>query len=171
MATVKANGYVHIPAPKEGYEAGTMLDVKLTTDPGSIERTLIFTGSLDPALEELAGLAHDEGIFIHATNPGNTAGVFALLNNSCHAAPMVLPANTLLTGYRPLNLFPDAADLAFIHIASIGLGIASRKGLCIRDLLHTRFINTPKETPARIVLDSLLIREGIDPLEVDGYLQ
>ncbi|NLD57984.1 MAG: molybdopterin biosynthesis protein, partial [Methanomicrobiales archaeon] len=69
MATVKANGYTHIPAPVEGYEAGTMVEVLMTTDPGSIERTLIFTGSLDPALEELAGLAHDSGLFIHATNP------------------------------------------------------------------------------------------------------
>ena len=48
MATVKANGYTHIPAPVEGYEAGTELEVFLTTDPGSIERTLIFTGSVDP---------------------------------------------------------------------------------------------------------------------------
>ena len=44
MATVKANGYTHIPAPVEGYEAGTELEVMLTTDPGSIERTLILTG-------------------------------------------------------------------------------------------------------------------------------
>ena len=78
MATVKANGYTHIPAPVEGYEAGTELEVFLTTDPGSIERTLILTGTLDPALEELAGLAHDEGLYIHATNPGNTAGLLAL---------------------------------------------------------------------------------------------
>jgi len=171
MATVKANGYVHIPAPTEGYEAGTMLEVLLTTDPGSIERTLIFTGSLDPALEELAGLAHDEGLFIHATNPGNTAGIFALAGRSCHAAPLLLPVNSLLAKYRPLALFPESADLAFIHIASIELGIASWNGLGIKDLLHTRFINTPKETPSRIILDSLLAREGIDPLQVDGYLQ
>jgi putative molybdopterin biosynthesis protein len=171
MATVKANGYTHIPAPVEGYEAGTMIDVLLTTDPGSIGRTLIFTGSLDPALEELAGLAHDKGLFIHATNPGNLAGILALGSNSCHAAPLVLPADSLLASYQPLVNFPEPGNLAFIHIATVELGIASRDGLGIRDLPCVRFINTRKETPSRTVLDSLLAAESIHPSQVNGYLQ
>ena len=85
-ATVKANGYTHIPAAVEGYEAGTELEVLLTTDPGSIERTLIVTGTLDPALEELANLVHDQGLFIHASNMGNLAGMLALSRRTCHAA-------------------------------------------------------------------------------------
>jgi putative molybdopterin biosynthesis protein len=171
MATVKANGYAHIPAPVEGYEAGTELKVFLTTDPGSIERTLFFTGTLDPALEELAGLAHDKGLFIHATNPGNTAGFLALGNNTCHAAPLVLPAQSLPNCYPPLMkpLKPD--DLAFIHIATIEMGIASREGMGVSDLTHIRFINTRRETPGRIVLDTLLAKEEIDPSQVNGYLQ
>jgi putative molybdopterin biosynthesis protein len=171
MATVKANGYIHIPATVEGFEAGTELGVMLTTDPGSIERTLILTGSLDPALEELAGLAHDQGLFIHATNPGNMSGILALGSNSCHAAPLVLPAHSLITSYQPLMRFHEAADLAFIHIARIELGIASRDGLGIPDLTHARFINTRKETPSRTVLDTLLVTEGIDPSQVSGYPQ
>ena len=171
MATVKANGYTHIPAPVEGYEAGTELTVMLTTDPGSIERTLIFTGSLDPALEELASVAHDEGLFIHATNPGNTPGILALGSNSCHAAPLVLPAQSLLTSYQPLLQYPGAGDLAFIHIATVELGIASHDGIGIRDLPRARFINTRKETPSRTVLDTLLAAEGIDPATINGYLQ
>ena len=61
MATVKANGYIHIPAQVEGYEACQELDACLTTDPGSIERTLLLSGSLDPALEELGDLARKGG--------------------------------------------------------------------------------------------------------------
>jgi putative molybdopterin biosynthesis protein len=171
MATVKANGYTHIPAPVEGYEAGTRVEVLMTTDPGSIERTLIFTGSLDPALEELANLAHDEGLFIHATNPGNVAGILALGSNSCHAAPLVLPAGSLLASYQPLRQYPESGDLTFIHIATVELGIASRDGLGIRDLPRVRFINTRKDTPSRTVLDSLLAAEGIHPSQVNGYMQ
>lgn len=169
MATVKANGYTHIPAPIEGYEAGTELIVTLTTDPGSIERTLILTGSLDPALEELASEAHDKGLFIHATNPGNISGIRALFGNSCHAAPLVLPAHHHLTSYQPLVSSPGAGDLAFVHIASIELGIASTSGLGIQDLPGCRFINTRKETPARTVLDCLLDANEIDPLRINGY--
>jgi len=171
MATVKANGYTHIPAPVEGYETGALLEVMLTTDPGSINRTLILTGSLDPALEQLAGLAHDEGMFIHATNPGNIAGILALGNCSCHAAPLVLPAQSLLATYQPLIRYQETSDLVFIHIATVEAGITSSDGLGIRDLTHARFINTRKETPSRAVLDALLIAEGIDPDMVNGYLQ
>jgi len=171
MAMVKANGYTHIPAPVEGYEAGTELTVTLTTDPGSIERTIFLTGSIDPALEELASLAHDKGLFLHATNPGNISGILALAGNTCHAAPLVLPSQSLLTQYQPLIQYPAAGELAFIHIASVELGIASREGLSIHDLTGTRFINTGKDTPSRTVLDSLLAAEGIDPGQVNGYLQ
>jgi len=171
MATVKANGYTHIPAPVEGYEAGTGLVVCLTTDPGSIERVLLLTGSLDPALEELAGLAHDEGLFIYASNPGNTAGLLALQRNSCHGAPLVLPEHPLLNAYQPLSRCADAGNLAFIHLATVELGIASREEFDLRDLTRARFINTRKDSPSRTILDALLASEGIDPGQVNGYLQ
>jgi putative molybdopterin biosynthesis protein len=171
MATVKANGYTRIPASIEGYEAGTELEVLLTTDPGSIERTLILTGSLDPTLEELASLAHDEGLYIHATNPGNTAALLALRSNTCHAAPLSLPAQSLLTSYQPFIKFLEEADLAFIHIATVEMGIVSCDGLGLKDITRCRFINTRRESPARMVLDALLAAEGIDPSQVNGYLQ
>ena len=171
MATVKANGYTHIPAPVEGYEAGTELEVFLTTDPGSIERTLIFTGSVDPALEELASLAHDKGLFIHAGNPGNTGAFLALRSNTCHAAPMSLPAQSLLASYQPLIKNLSAGDVVFVHIATIEQGIASGEGLGLGDLTRIRFINTRRGSPARDVLDALLATEGIDPSQVNGYLQ
>ena len=62
MATVRANGYAHIPAPVEGFEAGHKLDVFLTTDPATIYRTILLSGVMDPALEELGNLARDEGL-------------------------------------------------------------------------------------------------------------
>ncbi len=171
MATVKANGYTHIPAPVEGYEAGTELEVFLTTDPGSIERTLIFTGSVDPSLEELASLAHDKGLFIHASNPGNAGAFLALRYNTCHAAPLSLPARSLLASYQPLIKNLPAGDVVFVHIATIEQGIASLDGLGLKDLTRVRFINTRRGSPAREVLDALLASEGIDPSQVNGYLQ
>jgi putative molybdopterin biosynthesis protein len=171
MATIKANGYTHIPAPVEGYEAGTELEVFLTTDPGSIERILIFTGSVDPALEELASLAHDKGLYIQANNPGNTGALLALRGNTCHAAPLSLPAQSLLSSYQPLIRNVSAGDVIFVHIATIEQGLASRDGLGLGDLTRVRFINTRKESPSRSVLDTLMSAEGIDPSQVNGYLQ
>lgn len=169
-ATVRANGYAHIPAQVEGYEAGTELDVLLTTDPGSIDRTLILTGTLDPALEELANLVHDEGLFIHASNTGNMAGLIALSRRTCHAASLSLPADGLLREYRPPAHHTSPEDTVFIHIASTGYGIVSRDGHGPDELTKIRFINTRSESPSRILLDALLRSRGIDPGQVDGYL-
>ena len=44
-------------------------------------------------------------------------------------------------------------------------------GWGLKDLTRVRFINTRKESPAREVLDALLAAEGIDPSQVNGYLQ
>ncbi len=170
MATVKANGYTHIPASLEGCDAGSELEVFLTTDPGSIERTLILSGSLDPAIEELANLVHDEGLFIHASNVGNIGALLALKRNSCHAAPMDLPSLSLLPESRFLMQHLPEQDVAFIHIAKIEQGIASRDGLTFEDLFNVRFINTRKDTPTRVVLDALLNSRSVEPSQIDGYL-
>jgi putative molybdopterin biosynthesis protein len=170
MATVKANGYTHIPASLEGYEAESELDVFLTTDPGSIERTLILSGSLDPAIEDLANLVHDEGLFIHASNVGNIGALLALKRNACHAAPMDLPALSLLPESRFLMQHLPSQDIAFVHIATIEQGIASREGLVLEDLIKVRFINTRKGTPTRVVFDALLSSRGVEPSRIDGYL-
>jgi putative molybdopterin biosynthesis protein len=171
MATVKANGYTHIPAPLEGIDAGTDLEVFLTTDPESIERMVFLTGTLDPALEELAKLSHDDGLYLHATNPGNLSGFLALRSNTCHAAPISLPSHSLTRTCQPLIACSEGLDLTFIHVASTELGIASNDPFEIPDLLHARFINTKKGTPARIAFDALLAEEGIESARIDGYLQ
>jgi putative molybdopterin biosynthesis protein len=154
----------------EGYEAGSELDVFLTTDPGSIERTLILSGSLDPAIEELANLVHDEGLFIHASNVGNIGALLALKRNACHAAPMDLPALSLLPECRFLMQHLPAHDIAFTHIATIEQGIASRDGLVFEDLFDVRFINTRKDSPTHMVFDALLSSRGVEPSRIDGYL-
>ncbi|MGD0079640.1 MAG: molybdopterin biosynthesis protein [Methanoregula sp.] len=172
MATVKANGYTHIPAPVEGYETGHELDVLLTTDPGSVDRTLFFPGSIDPALEELAAIAHDEGLFIHASNVGNDGGFFALRRHACHAAPVSLPiASPLFSTGDPFMQHRPSRDLAFVHIAKIEQGIASRDGIAFDDLPGVRFINTRKDSSSRQVFDALLRMRDIPAARINGYLQ
>ncbi len=171
MTTIKANGYCHIPAPAEGYEAGTVCEVFLTTDPGSIERTLFFTGSIDPALEELAAIIQEEGVAIHATNPGNIAGLIALQSSFCHAAPLILPAQPGPDAMREIARYLNREGVVFVHIATIGQGIASKEGFGPEDLSRIRFINTKTGTPGRTILDTLLKKLGSDPSRVNGYLQ
>ena len=75
-------------------------------------------------------------------------------------APLSLPARSLLTSYQPLVKYLPEGNAAFVHIATIELGIASLDGLGFEDLTHARFINTRRESPTRVILDALLARRG-----------
>jgi len=169
MATVKANGYIHVSAPAEGYEADTFIDVLLTTDPAKIDRTLLLVGSFDPSLEDLANLIHEKGLFLHASGVGNIGGLLALKKKACHAAPMSLPPYSLLPDWPFLMQNMPTDGLAFIHIAAIGQGIASRSDLDITDLVKVRWINTRKDTVSRMLFDNIIRSKGSNPSQIGGY--
>jgi len=169
MATVRSNGYTHIPASIEGYEAGHELDVYLTTDPANIERTLIFSGAIDPILEELGNIAHDQGLFIHTGSAGNTGALLSLERNACHAAPMSLPAFSSLRECSFIRPFLDSLDLVFVNVASQEQGIAASKEISLDALDEVCWINSRRDSPARILFDSLLASHGISPTQIRGY--
>jgi putative molybdopterin biosynthesis protein len=169
MATVKANGIVHIPAFTEGCDSDTEMDAVLTTDPGNIERTLLLSGAYDPALDELAHFVRNKGIFMQVRSAGNIGAVLSLRHNSCHAAPLSLPDFSILPDCREIMQLLPLSDLMFVHIATTSLGIASREGYDFDGLIHSRFINRRKGTSARMIFDSILKSRGIDQAQIDGY--
>jgi len=169
MATVKANGFVHIPAFTEGCDSDTEMDAVLTTDPGNIERTLLLSGAYDPAFDELAHLVRDKGIFMQVRSAGNIGAVLSIRHNSCHAAPLSLPDFSFLPNCREIMQLLPLADLRFVHIATTSLGIASTEGYTFDDLINTRFINRQKGTAARMIFDTILKSRGIDQAQIDGY--
>jgi putative molybdopterin biosynthesis protein len=169
MATVKANSYAHIPAPVEGYDAGHELEMILTTDPESIERTIILVGIVDPALEELGVIAHDRGMFLHAANMGNSGAILALRRGSCHAAPICIPVPPYEQECGAVLPHLISMDIAFVHIATFQHGIASRTGVTPENLASVRCINTRKDSPERMILDALLVSQDIDPSGIVGF--
>jgi len=144
MATVRANGYVHVPAPVEGVEAGQELEVVLTTDPGSVGRTVLLVGTPDPALGELEELATARGLLVHTSRSGIHGAILALRRGSCHAAPVRLAAPDA----RVIRHLPPG-HFAFLHLASISsrdgspdTGRSEDYGLLIRnDLLDDPMIS------------------------------
>lgn len=169
MATVKANAYLHVPAALEGYESGQELDVFLTTDPRSIDRTIILNGTLDPSLEELANLVHNRGLFIHGSDTGNIGALLALKRRSCHAISLSLPAVPSLAENPTLRQHIPEEGLVLVHIATLEQGIASNDILTLNDLTAIRWINTRKDSAMRMIFDNLLRSRGIDPEQINGY--
>lgn len=169
MATVRANGYVHVPAPVEGYDPFTGVDVVLTTDPARIDRTLLLSGSLHSSLEDLANLIHEKGLFIHASEVGNIGGLLTLQKNACHAVPVSLPSFPLLHACQFLNQHIPKKGLVFVNIASIEAGVVSRSELDPENMTRLRWINTRKDSAYRILLDAMLASRCVDLGSVTGY--
>lgn len=169
MATVKANGYIHVPGPVEGYETGSRVEVFLTTDPAVIDRTLLLSGTLDPGLEDLAMLVHERGLFLHATRSGNIGALLTLNNMACHAAPMSLPSYPLLGKWPVLLQNMPREGLVFVHIAAVEVGIVSRDGLDIKDTGTVRWINSRKDTASRFLSDTITSSQDRTPLQIKEY--
>ena len=169
MSAVRANGYLQIPAQKEGAEAGETVEVRLTVPRAEAEEAVLVTGSHDPALDYLADLVRPRGVDIHSTHLGSMGGVIALKKEECHAAPMHLlaPDGTYNTYY--LERYMPGADLALLCVAERQQGIISRDGLSFDDLPGRTFINRQKGSGTRMLLDHTLAARGIDPASIPGY--
>ena len=169
MASVRANGYIHIAPPVEGLEAGQTVDVSLTTDQASIEKTILISGRYDPALERLAEIIREKGLVLHAAKSGNEGGIIALNRHACHGAPVSLPDYSFLPQCRSITGLIPPAGLIFVHIASVSQGIVSREGISLAELSKVRFINRQKGSATRMIFDALLEVRGVAPGTIDGY--
>ncbi len=169
MSAVRANGYMQIPAKREGAEAGETVDVRLSVPRAEAEEAVLVTGSHDPALDYLADLARPRGIDIHSTHLGSMGGVIALKKGECHAAPMHLlaPDGSYNTYY--LDRYMPDADLVLLCVAERQQGVISRDGLGFDDLPGRTFINRQRGSGTRILLDHCLSARGIDPASIPGY--
>jgi len=168
MAVVRANGYLHIPAAREGIEAGEEVHVRLTVPLASIPRTLVCVGQRDPALAELRNRLSETGYLLHCCNASTMGAVLAVRANTCHAASISLPETGAAWNDQVLRYLPDV-DLLRVQVARTELGIASAGLLDAGSLASLRFVNRPKGTAARIFLDAWLDRQGIDAGRIAGY--
>ena len=168
MAVVRANGYIHIPAEREGFEAGEEVRVRLTVSPAEIARTLICVGVRDPTITELGNCLADAGYLLHCCKASTMGAVLALRAKTCHAASISLPETEAAWNDQVLRYLPGV-DLLRVQVARTELGLASAGDLDAGNPASFRLINQPKGTAARVFLDAWLAREGIDAGIVTGY--
>ncbi|CVK34130.1 putative molybdopterin biosynthesis protein [Methanoculleus bourgensis] len=143
MAVVRANGYLHVPAGREGIEAGEEVRVRLTVPQERIARTLICTGVRYPALNELGNCLSDAGYLLHCCNASTMGAVLALRAKTCHAASVCIPKTETAWNDLVLRYLPEV-DLLRVQVARTELGIASSDALDTGALESLRFVNRPK---------------------------
>jgi putative molybdopterin biosynthesis protein len=140
---------------------------------------LRLAGSHDLLVEHLIKIAAsgDKPIPIHPTYIGSLEGLMMLYRNQCDIAAVHLldPASQQYNLPFIHQLFVHER-ISLVRFASREQGLIVQKGnpknlFGIEDISggQLRFVNRQKGSGTRFLLDSLLAKEGISPLSINGY--
>lgn len=169
MSMVRSNAYLKIPADQDRLKAGAKTTANLTVRKSTAEQMVLITGSHDPAIDYLADLVRDAGIFITSSHVGSMGGLLALKRGDCHLAPMHLLADDGEYNTPYLQMHLPNKELIQICVAERVQGIVSREVLGFDAITSHRFINRQPGSGTRKLLDHLLAQKGISPDSITGY--
>jgi len=177
MSLVRADGFCVIDQHSEGIEAGEKVPVELFRSIEEINRTLVVTGSHDPALDIIADMMTNNGAYMASTHVGSLAGLQALKRGECHIAPVHLLDEE--TGFYNIswlkNIFADEKVSLVKGLGRVqGLIIPKGNPLGITGIPdlsrpELRYVNRQRGAGTRLFLDFSLKKEGIDPSSISGY--
>jgi putative molybdopterin biosynthesis protein len=175
----RAHGLMHVPERREGFDAGTEVEVELLVPASQVERTTLVVGSHDPALDVLGDLlaARLPGARLASASVGSLGGLLAVAAGEAHLAGSHLldPA----TGEYNLpdidRHIPDAR-VAVVTLAHRAQGLIVRKGnpkrlRTLEDLLakDVVFVNRQRGSGTRVLLDHELKKAGLEGGAIRGW--
>lgn len=176
---VRADGWLVIPAHREGFAEGEEVEVWLGREREELEGSLLLTGSHDPALDVLGSLLGERypGLGLSAGNVGSLAGLVALGRGECHCAGTHLldPASGDYNVPYVRRALPGRRVILFpLHFRQQGLMVpkGNPQGIRgMRDLTRPEltFVNRQRGSGTRVLLDYLLEQHGVSPRQVRGY--
>jgi putative molybdopterin biosynthesis protein len=173
----RANVLLTIPRFSEGARAGTPLVARALRPLAAIERTLLAVGSHDVALDLVAGRLAEQSVELVSAHVGSIAGLVALRERAAHlAGTHVLDPATGTYNDVAVRRYGPNEPVALIRLAEReqGLLVAPGNPLRITTLAdiaarRARYVNRQPDAGTRILLDTLLAREGIAPERIEGY--
>ncbi|MGC9435774.1 MAG: molybdopterin biosynthesis protein [Methanomicrobiales archaeon] len=168
-SAVRANARLAIPASAEGIAAGETVTATLMVDRETAMQVILLSGSHDPSLDVLADLAARRGATLSSAHTGSMGGILSLRARTCHAAPMHLLGPGGEYNIPFLERYLPGEEIDLICVAGREQGIVSREGIGAGELAGHTFINRQKGSGTRLLLDTLLGEEGIDPADLPGY--
>jgi putative molybdopterin biosynthesis protein len=179
MSLVRADGVLEVPQSVEGYEAGTVLNVKLLRKVEEIKNTLVCIGSHDPIIDTASDLLHiiNEKYFLTSAHVGSMGGIMALKAGETHIAPIHL-LDMEGGGYNIPYIkkyLPDK-DMALIKGVKRIQGLMVTRGnplniKSLQDIVTKKlsFVNRQRGSGTRLFLDYNLKKFHIDSKEILGY--
>jgi len=179
MSLVRADGVLEIPQNVEGYEAKTVVKVKLLRSQEEINNTLICIGSHDPIVDIASDFFHIKNgkYFLSSAHVGSMGGIMALIGSETHIAPIhLLDMEDGSYNISYLKKYLPNKPMALIKGVKRIQGIIVPKGnpLGIKSLMDIvtkgrKFVNRQRGSGTRLFLDYNLKKLNIQPDSITGY--
>ncbi len=179
MSLVRADGFVRIPAPLEGYGAGTEVQVEMLRAKEEVENTVVCIGSHDNTLDLLANLLKraNPRFSLSSAHVGSMGGLSAIRKGEAHVAGTHLLDEATGEYNVPYikNMLGDMrvylVNLVYREQGFLVMKGNPKKIRGFKDLLRpdVRFINRQGGSGTRLLTDKYIRELGISPPQINGY--
>lgn len=176
---VEADALIRIPLLKEGVDFGEEVKAELLEDLNRIKNNIIVTGSHDLVLDILRNELQEEfsDFNLVSFNVGSMGGLLALKQKRTHLATAhLLDPESGEYNFSYIKKMLPQRELIVVNLTYREQGIMVKRGnpkniKGIDDLVKkdVKFINRQKGSGTRVLLDYLLKKKGINPLDIKGY--
>ena len=176
---VEADALIRIPLLKEGVDFGEEVEAELLEDLNRIKNNIIVTGSHDLVLDILRNELQEEfsDFNLVSFNVGSMGGLLALKQKRTHLATAhLLDPESGEYNFPYIKKMLPQRELIVVNLTYREQGIMVKRGnpkniKGIDDLVKKdiKFINRQKGSGTRVLLDYLLKKKGINPLDIQGY--
>ena len=176
---VEADALIRIPLLKEGIDFGEEVEAEPLEDLNKIKNNIVVTGSHDLVLDILRNELHEElsDFNLISFNVGSVGGLLALKQKRTHLATAhLLDSESGEYNFPYIKKMLPQRELIVVNLTYREQGIMVKRGnpkniKGIDDLVKKdiNFINRQKGSGTRVLLDYLLKKKGINPLDIQGY--
>lgn len=174
---IKSDGIIKVPLNREGYEENEIVEVELRRNIGEIKNSIGIIGSNDPIIDEIEDIIKKKKLNTHITSisAGSMGGIFALKKRRSHIGSVhLLDENDGSYNISYIKKYLNNENIVIIKGVKRIQGLIFSKNISLNSLKDIRdkklrYINRQRGSGTRILFDYLIKKEGISPLDINGY--
>ncbi len=176
---MRADGILQVPQGREGYEAGSKVDIRLFSPLSKLKKSLVAIGSHDPLIDEVIDILHlsNNQLYMSSSHSGSMGGIMAIKRKEAHIAGIHLldEADGSYNQSYIKKFFPQGG-VKLVECVGREQGLLVQKGnpkniQSIEDLYSQdiSYVNRQKGSGTRILFDYLNSKSQLDPKNIYGY--